>query len=636
MSDVLGNLVSTTAGETDGGKASVDKITQARGVAEDGLGNVWIAETSINDVREIPNISGGTTVDGNTYMPGGTLQAGNMYMVAGLGALPTFTPGCAPATGGLAGTGFGTTQAAGANQPEGIRVDTFGNVYVDGGYGMDALYEGSGYIVDQVPPYVANTWYDSVGFVGPACNTTHAGGSSSTPTAINSVEAGNIFQPGSIRKFRIDNFNNLYIPNGSSDVYFVDHITGYIRIIAGSTSTSTILSNCGTGATTPVYRGDGCPGGQTSAVFQMANGNATPDGRGNLYVGDTDGAVVGTSLAGSSGNNSRIREVTNGLNFIGPVIVGGITAGLNATGAQQPGPIPISISTTTPPVVGASVTQTHHGPHQPRLHAPFPSTTPRAKRKVCRRLLPITPSERYRPYRAPPSPSTMAARPPPDFSIANSAALALVGTGEPVISESLASSPKPMNADGTIDYLVQVTFKPTKAWPGYGCTDGHQLNEVRPREQLPPDRCRRRPKRGHRSRLGYRGGSDLVLCHPAGIFADAAGNYYIADKGANKVFLYNSINNQVTVLAGKLASAGHRAADDGAAATAAELNGPLLSLRMPQAMYSSQIRGTTASAVWMPLPGSSPPMPVAATAPSAQPPMTLPGRRLAAAIPTTL
>lgn len=282
----------TMASGNANGTGSAATFSAPAGVAIDSSGNLYVAEYSNNDIRKItpagvvtlfagsptgaPGNANGTGSAATFHNPTGVAvdAAGNVYvadesnneirMITPAGVVTTF------AGSGTAGNSDGTGTAATFNTPDGIAIDSTGNLWVTDS-GNNEIRKIT------TPGAVVTTWAGN-GTAG------HANGSGtsatfSTPTGIAVDSAGNLYVA--------DRGNNEIRKIDSSDV---------VTLFAGS-STAAAGSADGTG---------------TAATFNGPFGIAT-DAAGNVYVADennqeirmiTPNAAV-TTLAGSpltSGN----------------------------------------------------------------------------------------------------------------------------------------------------------------------------------------------------------------------------------------------------------------------------------------------------------------------------------------------
>jgi len=287
-------VITTVAGDGtggfggDGGAATAAQMSGPSGVVLDAAGNLYIADTYNNVIRQVVggviNTVAGTGLTGfggdggpataaQLTLPcclavvGATVyigdQGNNRIRRLVAGNISTYS-GSAATSGGDGGT----ATAAGLNAPGGIAADTAGNLYIaDTGNGIvRKVTLATGIISLDVP------W----------------GGDNGAATL------AMLNQPGSIA---LDSVGNLYIADSR------DHVVRKLTAATGMLSTY---------AGIPTNRGYGGDGGlATQALLDTPQGVAT-DGGGNLYIAEC--------------NNNVVRKVTPG---------GGIStvAGNNALGA---------------------------------------------------------------------------------------------------------------------------------------------------------------------------------------------------------------------------------------------------------------------------------------------------------------
>jgi trimeric autotransporter adhesin len=280
----------------DGGPANQAQLQLPAGVAVDSKGNVYIADTGDNLIREV-------TTDGNI-----ATIAGNGY--------PSFSGDTALAN------------QSSLNHPQDVAVDSSGNVYI-----ADTLNAAIRKITsDGKINTVAGS--ASIGYKGDGGAATSAG--LIEPYALAVDGSGNIFiaEPEDGRIRQVDgkaNINTIagngtlgfggdgsaatnamfYLPTGvavdsSGNVYIADSQNNRVRKLSGST-VSTVAGNGGLS-----YSGDG--GAATKAQLNTPQAVAV-DGAGNFYIADTANHVVrkvaangtistlaGTGAAGSGGS----------------------------------------------------------------------------------------------------------------------------------------------------------------------------------------------------------------------------------------------------------------------------------------------------------------------------------------------
>jgi sugar lactone lactonase YvrE len=250
-----------TAGYSgDGGPATAANLGDSYGLAVDAAGNLYIADFSSNVIRKV-NVNG------------------TVSTVAGNG------------TAGYSGDG-GSATAAQLNNPWAVAVDAAGNLYIaDYSNNVIRKVDGSGNI-----------------------STVAALTGLSSPGGVAFDSAGNLYvaDTGNQRIRKLDGSGNvstvagigtrgfsgdggpataaqLYFPyavavDGSGNLYIDDYSNNRIRKVDGSGNISTVV---GTGALG--YSGDGGPA--TAAKLKRPYGMAV-DSAGNLYIADTMNNVI--------------------------------------------------------------------------------------------------------------------------------------------------------------------------------------------------------------------------------------------------------------------------------------------------------------------------------------------------------
>jgi RHS repeat-associated protein len=266
----------------DGGPASLAQLEEPQGVALDGSGNLYIADTNNNRVREI------------------IAKTGVIITVAGNG------------TAGYTGDG-GPGASAELNTPTGVAVDSFGNVYFADSYnnvvrevsvstGNIATIAGNGtggYAGDSGPAtaaelsspqavavdsannvYIADTYNSLIRKVTAATGiiTTVAGNDNDGFSGDNgAATSAELYEPEGVA---VDSAGNIYIADSANNrVRKVTVSTGVITTVAGNGSLN--------------FSGDG--GQATSAALNYPYG-VMVDASKNIYIADT--------------NDNRIRKVT--------------------------------------------------------------------------------------------------------------------------------------------------------------------------------------------------------------------------------------------------------------------------------------------------------------------------------------
>lgn len=216
---VAGNYSSGYSG--DGGPAPLAQLYFPSGTASDSSGNLYIADTQNNVVREVAATTGIITT------------------IAGTG------------TFGYSGDG-GQATSAQLNLPNGVAVDSAGNLYISdsGNSVVRKVAAGTGVISTYAGSRSASTYGDN----GPATNAVI----------------------GQISAIAMDAWNNLYIGSDSSyTVRKVNASTGIITTVAGNGQWG--------------YTGDG--GAAINTPIGDPSGLAA-DSNGNLYIVDSNNSAI--------------------------------------------------------------------------------------------------------------------------------------------------------------------------------------------------------------------------------------------------------------------------------------------------------------------------------------------------------
>jgi uncharacterized protein (TIGR03437 family) len=312
---VSGGFITTVAGGGgtlgDGGPATSAQLMCACGVAVDATGNLYIADQFGARIRKV---SAGviTTVAGNgtagfggdngpatsaqLYSPEGVAvdSAGNLYIADANNRRTREVSGGVITTvagGGLSVLGDPVPAAsASLYSPAGVAADSAGNLYIADS-GNSRIRKVSGGVITTVAGSGAALDGGFSGDNGPAT-------------------AAQLSNPAGVA---VDAAGNLYIADSSND---------RIRKVANGVITTVV----GTG--TLGFAGDNGPA--TYAELSAPNGVAV-DPAGNIYIADT--------------GNNRIRKVTNG---VITTVAGNGTAGLSgdngpATNAQLNGPKGVAV-----------------------------------------------------------------------------------------------------------------------------------------------------------------------------------------------------------------------------------------------------------------------------------------------------
>jgi hypothetical protein len=267
----------------DGGPATSASLYHPTGVAVDASGNIFIADLDDNRVREVVNATG------------------NIITVAGNGSATESGDG-GPAT------------SAGLNGPESVAVDASGNLFIadasgnrvreviaatgtiitvagTGSYGYSGdngpataamLYEPTAVAVDGSGNlFIADTYNDRIREVVQATG--------NIITIAGTGSAGYSGDGGPATSARLNLPFGVGV-DGSGDVFIGDTYNHRIREVLQYSGNIVTVAGTGSGG----YSGDGGPA--TMARLYGPNGVAM-DGSGNLFIGDTDNNVVREVLA---------------------------------------------------------------------------------------------------------------------------------------------------------------------------------------------------------------------------------------------------------------------------------------------------------------------------------------------------
>lgn len=251
ISNVAGGNGQTLQTVGDGGPAVTSGLASPRAIGADSNGDIFVADTSNNRVQEI--------ADYTHVQFGISMTAGDVYTVAGS---PT-------GTGGYSGDGGLSTQALLSN-PEGIAVDSSGNLYIA---------DTNNHVIREVS---ASTG-DIATIAGNGLSGDSGGGPATSaeldvPAAVAADAAGDVFiaDPGN------DQVQEVAANSGTQ--YGIAMTAGNIYTVAGTPGTS------GTS-------GDGGPA--TSAQLSFDSGVAV-DAAGNIYISDSFNNRIQEVAAGNS------------------------------------------------------------------------------------------------------------------------------------------------------------------------------------------------------------------------------------------------------------------------------------------------------------------------------------------------
>jgi YD repeat-containing protein len=302
---------SGTSGTSGGGGAATSALLHTpSGLALDGDGNVYLADTANNRIEEIA---------AKTHTQWGlSMTAGSIYTIAGSSS----------GTAGSSGNGGAATSAL-LRGPTAVALDSSGNLYIA---------DASNNRVQEVAASTSTQWgilmtanniYTVAGSAAGTSGTTGDGGAATsalfnTPSGVALDSAG--------------------------DLLIADTASNRIRAVAKTTGTHwgvTMTANnaytiAGSTSVTPGYTGDLGPA--TSARLNTPSGIAI-DGTNNLYIADTGNNRV-QEVAGSAHTQYGISMTANSIYTIAGDVQGTAGAGGNggpATSALLQGPKAVAV-----------------------------------------------------------------------------------------------------------------------------------------------------------------------------------------------------------------------------------------------------------------------------------------------------
>jgi len=276
------NNSTTTGYSGDGGFAYVAKMNGAKGMALDASGNLYVADSGNNVIREI-NISGATT-----DAAGNATQLGYITTVVGGAGAGCIAGTKASCTSEEAGDG-GAARSANLSGPFDLTFDSNGNLYI-ADYGTATGRVRVVYLGTQPPPGYYATVSSGCNSTASTATTgilatcgdiyTYAGGGTSSSGSATSVKLLSASGLG------FDSNGNLFIGDtAASEIWEVKASTQTAAVVAGGGSSSTATSCSGSVDSI----GDGCVG--TSATIGASTssapiGHISGDSSGNVYFAD--------------------------------------------------------------------------------------------------------------------------------------------------------------------------------------------------------------------------------------------------------------------------------------------------------------------------------------------------------------
>ena len=248
-----------TSGPTDG-TGNAARFNNPQGIAVDGSGNLFVADTGNHTIRRVTSAGAVTTLAGTFNAPADVAvdQSGNLYVAdAGDHTIRLITPaGDVSTLAGLAGAPGSADGAGGAarfSAPEGVAVDGAGNLYV-----ADSANSTIRKIV------LATRTVSTLAGLAGASGTSDGVGSSAR------------FQFPS--DLALDRTGNLLVAD-------TDNHT--IRKVSPTGATGTVAGQAGVNGSTD--------GSGSAARFYFPTGVAV-DAAGNVYVADTNNNTIRSSI----------------------------------------------------------------------------------------------------------------------------------------------------------------------------------------------------------------------------------------------------------------------------------------------------------------------------------------------------
>ncbi len=255
--------------------ATSASLNSPEGLAIDGAGNVYFADTGNNIVRVIANPQGsGLTIEGSS------INAGDIITIAGTGQ-PGYSTGSGPVL----------AQTAQLNQPGGVWLDQSGNVYI------------------------ADTNNSVIEVINTQSSTITVEGVSIPPNEIATIAGNNAGMfggdGGPARSASINHPLGVFVNSDGTLFYIADTINNRVRVVNNSASQVTVANvKIGAGDIMTVA-GDGTEGfsgdGLAATLAELNHPSAIyVDASGNIFIADGDNLPPPQNTVTS---NERIRQV---------------------------------------------------------------------------------------------------------------------------------------------------------------------------------------------------------------------------------------------------------------------------------------------------------------------------------------
>jgi RHS repeat-associated protein len=291
ISTIAGSTAGTSGDSGDGGPATSALIDEPSGVAVDAAGDVFVTEEGGNQVQEIPAASG-------TYY-GIAMTKGDIYTIAGSAA----------GTSGDSGDGGSATSSL-LNEPGGLAVDTAGDIYISDSGNSQVREIAATSHTQWGLSMTAGDIYTIAGSAAGASGDSGDGGPAASALLGGPAEA-----PGDAG-WVTGIYPQQLAVDAAGDLYITDVSNNKVREVAAANGTQwgqsmtagDIYDVAGSEAGAAGSSGNGGPA--TSALLDDVDGVVT-DPAGNLYIADADQVQevlvsAGPSIPAAPGQTSSL------------------------------------------------------------------------------------------------------------------------------------------------------------------------------------------------------------------------------------------------------------------------------------------------------------------------------------------